>query len=282
MSYSSRSSLFLKIKAISQHKSTSIVKRLSGLTLVVVAIIIFVSPPISKILNYSDFWIDTKLSQLYLAGEKLNAKISTFTNNVVAVFNAPNVIQNLTEENQKLQMQIAQLASLNIENEELKSALKFITPSVNLVATAPLILKPSTEIGMSKILAGGLETGQFIITPSGNLIGKIISAGPASAKALLITDPTSRVAVLFPRIKTRAILGGNYSGQLDIIFSETDIIDSLQDGDIALTSGGDGIMPGIIVGKVHKPEESAKAKIELIEHPAHANIVSIFEAIDQK
>lgn len=281
MSYSSRSSLFLKIKAISQHKSTSILKRLSGLTLLVVAIIIFISPPINKILNYSDFWLDAKLNKLYLAGEKLNAKISTFTNNVVAIFNAPNVIQNLEEENQKLQMQITQLAYLNIENEQLKNALKFITPSVNLVATAPLILKPSVEIGMAKILAGNLKAGQFIITSSGNLIGKIISAGSASAKALLITDPTSRIAVLFPRINTRAILGGNYSGELDIIFSETDIIDSLQDGDIALTSGGDGIIPGIIVGKVHKAEESGKAKISLIEHPTHANIVSIFEVIQQ-
>ena len=278
MSYSSRSSLFLKVKAVSQHKSTFVIRKISGVALVILAIAIFISPPLTKIMSSFDFWVDSRSSNFYLAAEKFNKKIAHFKQNIAFIFQSPEIIDNLKKENQKLQLQLANFLTLQAENDQLKNMVKFIPQSAKHVATAQLIIHSNNQIGMGKILAGkvhGLHKGQFVTNAAGCLLGKIISTGNASSKILLVTEPTSRIGVYFPRTNAKAIVGGNYSGKLEIIFAENELINSVEDGDIVVTSGGDGIVSGLIVGKVEKSDSNLH--ISLAQMPESANVVSVFE-----
>ena len=134
----------------------------------------------------------------------------------------------------------------------MKSINKFIFPKTKRILVTRLIFRSDGQVGIAKILVGkkdGIKNGQFAVSHTGALIGKIISVSDKTSKILLITEPKSRISITFPRIQNKAILSGNFKENLNIAFTKSDKTPA--HGDVAITSGDDSYFPpGLIVGTV--------------------------------
>jgi rod shape-determining protein MreC len=281
MSYSSRSSLFLKWKSISQNKAAFLARKFYGLAMVLIALIIFIMPPIQKVLSNLDFWIDAQVRSVYDTSAVVNNKIKVFKTNFVAIFNAASAVAQLKQENEKLKAEAIALEAKNEEYSQLKSLSRLVTPNYEHVVTTRLVQGSQNGLGMGKILAGevdGVRVGQFILSPAGSFLGKIIEVGSVSAKVLLITEPHSHLPVYFPRSQLKAILAGNYSGQLEIYFFDGDV-SNLESGDAVVTSSEDeDTQSGLPVGQVIIKPGKLLA-VAPVQDPRDIDIVSVSEVL---
>ncbi len=83
------------------------------------------------------------------------------------------------------------------------------------------------------------------------LIGKLIETGSGVSKALLVTDPNSRVGAVVQRTRDQGILYGTFSGECRMKYLALDA--QLQTGDLIESSGHSGFFPkGLLIGKVEK------------------------------
>ena len=105
------------------------------------------------------------------------------------------------------------------------------------------------SITINRGYATGGRPGTPLVTNLG-LVGRILRASAHNATALLLTDPSSRIAVLAQESRSSGILTGQGPGRvLEVSFMErgTDV----SAGEILITSGLDGKFPkGIPVARV--------------------------------
>jgi rod shape-determining protein MreC len=84
-----------------------------------------------------------------------------------------------------------------------------------------------------------------------SLIGRIIETGPHVSKALLVTDPNSRVGGLIQRTRDQGILYGTFSGECRMKYLSLDA--KLEPGDVVESAGYGGLFPkGLLIGTVQK------------------------------
>ena len=81
------------------------------------------------------------------------------------------------------------------------------------------------------------------------LVGKVIEAGPAVSKVLLMTDPGSRIGVLIQRTRQQGVLYGTVSGECRIKYLSVNT--PVRAGDVVESAGFGGFFPkGLLVGRV--------------------------------
>ncbi len=103
------------------------------------------------------------------------------------------------------------------------------------------------------ILSRGYVTGGIpgipIMTHLG-LVGRVLRASAHTSTALLLTDPSSRIAVLSQKTRTAGIVTGRGGRMpLEMRFVEHDA--AIEEGEILVTSGLDGVYPkGLAVARV--------------------------------
>ncbi len=96
----------------------------------------------------------------------------------------------------------------------------------------------------------GIRVNMPVLSDS-SLIGKIIETGPKVSKALLITDPNSRVGALVQRTRDQGILYGTFSGECRMKYLSLDA--QLQQGDVVESAGYGGFFPkGLVIGRIEK------------------------------
>lgn len=94
----------------------------------------------------------------------------------------------------------------------------------------------------------GLRKGQAVVTGAG-LAGRVSETGGRSARVLLLTDLNSRIPVVGEQSRTRAILAGDNSPRLRLVFLPENA--KLIPGERIVTSGHGGALPaGLLVGIV--------------------------------
>ncbi len=103
------------------------------------------------------------------------------------------------------------------------------------------------------ILSRGYVTGSTPGTPimtNLGLVGRVLRASPHASTALLLTDPSSRIAVLSQKTRTAGILTGHGGrNPLELRFVEHDAL--IEEGEVLVTSGLDGVYPkGLSVARV--------------------------------
>ncbi|HWR73618.1 MAG TPA: rod shape-determining protein MreC [Nitrospirota bacterium] len=165
-----------------------------------------------------------------------------------------NEVERLTLENQITNELLA-------ENEQLRQALGFkkLHPSRSVVVqvigkeSSPV----SSTITVNRGARAGLEKNRAVITPDG-VVGRVLTSLPDTAKIQLITDPGSTVAVRVLRNREEGLLEGKIDRcALKYVSYYVDI----QEGDILITSGLDGIypkgLPVATVSSVKKHEASS-------------------------
>jgi len=107
-----------------------------------------------------------------------------------------------------------------------------------------------------------------VITGDG-IVGKVREVFPHTAQVLVINDQTSGAGVILETTRTRGILRGNASGQLQIVGVLAD--QRIKPGEKVLTAGGDQIFPrGLPVGVVEKVvrDPDRDSFIDIIVKPA--------------
>ena len=101
----------------------------------------------------------------------------------------------------------------------------------------------------------GVRKGQAALAGDG-LVGRIVEAGEAASRILLLTDLNSRVPVVVESSRTRAILAGDNSDRPRLIFVAVD--GQVRPGERIVTSGHGGVYPpGLPVGVVESLADGA-------------------------
>lgn len=141
--------------------------------------------------------------------------------------------------------QLQLLRFLQQENDKLRALLGSVAqiPDQPLIAEVLAVYSHpfSHQVVLNKGSADGVQEHQPVIDDQG-VVGQIISLGPTSSRAILISDNTHALAVRTERTGVRAIVEG--LGQWDALRvmhlpHSTDI----REGDRLLTSGLDGRFP---------------------------------------
>ncbi|MEG3086417.1 rod shape-determining protein MreC [Sphingomonas sp. PB4P5] len=159
----------------------------------------------------------------------------------------------LRRELKDVQRLLQRARTLNYDNRRLKALLRFRERAVAPIVTARLVSSSASSTRRVAVLnAGawqGVREGQPVQGPEG-LIGRILEAGPNTARVLLITDPESIVPVRRTRDGLAALAAGRGDGLLDIrSVSLTNV--AFQPGDVFVTSGTGGIYaPNIPVARI--------------------------------
>ena len=166
----------------------------------------------------------------------------------------------LLEENDRLRLERLQLyarlekfISLEAENRRLRGLLNSTVKTSERVLIAELLsvdMNPySRRIVLNKGRQDGVYQGQALIDSRG-VMGQIISVGPVSSNALLITDPSHALPVQIHRTGLRTVATGTGAAdslELSHIPNNADI----RAGDLLVTSGlGERFPQGYPVGKV--------------------------------
>jgi rod shape-determining protein MreC len=151
----------------------------------------------------------------------------------------------------ELQAENARLRRI-VSFDEAQSDIRLVTASV--VAFGPDPKFRSIRIGRGSV--DGIRQGMPVVTPDG-VVGRVSRVYEAASDVLLIIDPTSAVAALSQRTRTRATargVGDVTRIRLDFIVKSDDI----EEGDILVTAPSGGLFPkGLRMGRVTHVTESS-------------------------
>ncbi|MFC4653405.1 MULTISPECIES: rod shape-determining protein MreC [Rheinheimera] len=176
--------------------------------------------------------------------------------------------QRLLEENQKLRetllrqnTQVQRFQFLQQENDKLRSLLGSVpvTESKRLVAEVLAVYSHpfSNQIVINKGSKDGVVAQQPLLDDLG-VLGQIVSVGPTSSRALLISDTTHAISMRIERNGDHVVAEGmGQSDQLRLMHLPHSA--DIQQGDKLLTSGLDGIFPeGYPVAEVVRINKDAQ------------------------
>jgi len=182
--------------------------------------------------------------------------------------------QNLTleDEARRLRGELNGLIELRAENQRLKSALGYVEASsgvqvlARVVGFGPAASPPTVRLDRGS--DAGIRTGMPVLTVDG-VVGVVVRTTAGSADVSLISDPQTRVGVRVQRSRARATVAG--AGAVRPLRLENALrADDLEDGDVLVTSGADGIFPGgLVVGHVRRLSKTNLGVFQEAEvHPA--------------
>jgi len=95
----------------------------------------------------------------------------------------------------------------------------------------------------------GVEIGMPVIGGGAAFVGRITEVRPRTAEVQLLTDPNSKIAVLLQVSRVTGLVEGQPDGSLRMGWIPQN--ESVESGDIVLTSGLGGFLPkGLVVGQI--------------------------------
>ncbi len=180
--------------------------------------------------------------------------------------------QQLKLERLQLRARLAKFVSLEAENRRLRNLLGSSVKTGERVLIAELLsvdMRPySRRIVLNKGRQDRVYAGQALIDSRG-VMGQIVSVGPISSNALLITDPSHAVPVQIQRTGMRTVVTGTGAAdalELTHIPNNTDV----RVGDLLITSGLGGRFPqGYPVGRVTSVRrDSGRPFAEVVVEPS--------------
>jgi rod shape-determining protein MreC len=160
--------------------------------------------------------------------------------------------QSLESELSALKAKLSGFDEMTREMERLHSLLKIKgTFKQKSVATRVIQRDPShwsQYVVINKGVKDGVIEDTVLVHPDG-LAGKVTSAGPYSARAILLTDRQSRVSAMNDRTRDVGLIEGTGTGLLKMTYLDRD--SKIEVGDKIISSGLGGIYPkGVHVGVV--------------------------------
>lgn len=143
---------------------------------------------------------------------------------------------------------------IELTNQRLRRFFNFSkTPSTDIIAAEVTGKDPSLwfkTVIIDKGALNGVEKGLPVVNSDG-IVGQVVEVSRGCSKVLLITDRNSAVDALVQQTRSRGVIKGSTS--LGCIFDYALRKDDLQNGDIIISSGLDGVYPkGLRIGEIIK------------------------------
>jgi len=192
---------------------------------------------------------------------------------------------NVMEQNKALRAENAELRQWMVEALELRETVSTYNalqgyqapPSVQPV-TAFVIGESNDAFARSMIVNAGrarnVEVGQAVVDDHG-LIGRIVEAGGAASRVLLLTDIQSRIPVYVEGADVEGILVGNTRANPIITVTVTSDDVEYAPGQRVMTSGSGGALPrGLPVGEV-SGERNGDIVVDLYTNYARTRMVRV-------
>ncbi len=188
----------------------------------------------------------------------LRSPLRASYNAYITLFKAENIFHiysdylTLKHKSEKMQYQLNKLKEVSLENDRLRKLLDLKQRSkFKLIAARVIGKDPSNWLNsliIDKGTSSGIRINMAVMSLSG-LIGKVIEAGPYTAKILLISDVNSRVVVLLQRTRQNGMLEGAGQGLCRMKYLPLNA--DVELGDVVESAGVGGVYPkGIAIGKV--------------------------------
>lgn len=208
----------------------------------------------------------------------ISNSVADFFNYFASKQELAETVNELTYKINILEQQNASLASLETENERLRSLLELREkyPQFQTVS-ASVIAKDGANYGrfitIDKGTESGIENNQAVISQNG-LVGLVFEAGYGWSKIQTVLDPSTSVGCRITRTGDVSVAEGDNAlmnnGMLKMLYVSKQF--SILEGDIVETSGLGEIYPrGIPIGKIKE------IKISENENSQYATIVPIVD-----
>lgn len=152
--------------------------------------------------------------------------------------------QKLKAENEQLQMQLQRQDEAIREAARMREFLNVSDSGAGKMVAARVIGRDPKisfqTVTIDKGQSAGVKVNDSVITPEG-VVGRIISAGRASAVVQLITDTQSEISAMFRESRVQTLFKGTGGRDLELDYIEND--EGIMVGDELVTSGLDQIHP---------------------------------------
>lgn len=237
-------------RATIKKKNNNFIKFLIGAVALLFFIVIlnfFIAPIKNTFLTFSSpvqkvFWS---------AGESSSGFLTSFIN--AGSLNIDN--QNLKNENQKLQAEIASLQAI-VAGNQAQSAVSSACQNngFKLLMAGVIGVDNQDILSVNKGFADGISEGMPIINQQGALFGKVFKVYKNFSQVMLISNKNSIISVKVQQSDlTKPEIDGviKGTGKLGVFLDLVPIDDTLNQGDVLLTSSLEGTFPkDILVGTV--------------------------------
>ncbi|MBL6664812.1 MAG: rod shape-determining protein MreC [Rickettsiales bacterium] len=267
-------------RTISFSKSLSLIfTKIETLLFSFLCIILIISSKINPGLtnNISFFFIDVSLPIVRTASAPFNFA-ANLSQNLKELSNAKQENEILKSEISKLKK--IQIQSINIsqENTELKKILNFAYSKTTHIKTTKIVGRTNEIFNRKLYINAGanqdIKAGS-IVTGDNGVIGRIAEISDNKSRLVLINDATSRIPVIASNSRTRAILAGNGSNIMELLYLPKN--HEIKVGELIFTSGdGDTLPPGLLTGVVTKVTEES-VLISPAQNNQNTDIVLIVE-----
>lgn len=196
--------------------------------------------------------------------------------------------QDLTEENKELRAmvdslsaQLLKLEEASLENERLRSLLSLPQRKSFATIAAQVIGRDSSNwtniLMVNKGTSSGAQEGMPVIWGK-NLVGKVIEAGPNTAKVSLMVDFNSKIPAKILRTRDEGIVFGALGKGRNVC--KIKYIQQVQVGDQVVSSGLGRIYPkGLLIGEVIAVEEEKAGLYKVAEIKPALNLASMEEVM---
>ena len=174
----------------------------------------------------------------------------------------------LTRENEQLKRRqfenaqaLQQTRELAVENERLRKLLGARQRVGNATVLADVLYESRDRFSRKLVLGAGtrdgIRAGSPVIDDAG-VVGQVTRTFNETSEVTLLTDKEQSIPVQILRNGLRGVaFGGIEPGTLDLRFMAANA--DIADGDVAITSGLDGVYPpGLMVANVARVERAAK------------------------
>jgi rod shape-determining protein MreC len=178
--------------------------------------------------------------------DSVRRSFSDMGENLSAYFDAGSKNKALTKKVEKDEAKLIEADAVRLENRRLRALLDLVeSEEGNRVATGRLISSSSTSSRRIATLSvgsnQGVAPGQPVRGPNG-LIGRVIEAGPNTAKVLLISDAENIIPVTRVPDGMPALASGMGNGM--VMIRPVDLgVNPFKKGDVIVTSGNGGLYP---------------------------------------
>jgi rod shape-determining protein MreC len=178
--------------------------------------------------------------------DSVRRSVSDMSENLTAYFDAGSKNKAMAEQAAKDKTKLIEADAVRLENRRLRALLDMVeSEEANRVATGRLISASSSSSRRIATLSVGSNQGAApgmpVRGPDG-LIGRIIEAGPNTAKVLLISDAENVIPVTRVPDGMPALASGMGNGM--VMIRPVDLgVNPFKKGDIIVTSGNGGLYP---------------------------------------
>lgn len=195
----------------------------------------------------------------YAIGTSVGASLFDFSGQVREWFGYIKQWKDLSAENEKLRALVAQDISDSATIESLQAENDALKKTAGLAARLKRHLLPAGIFDISLESAGyhalinkgsmsAVSIGQTVISPSGELIGRVVSVFSTSSQVMLATDPDFSVTAKVLGGQTNGIVHGALADGMN--FELVTQSETISEGDTVITTGDDMIPAGLIIGVV--------------------------------